>query len=95
MTINKSQGQSFEAIGINLQSLVFSHSQFYIAASRVTSKASLCILLPPNITCTYNIVYLKILQGLAYFYSLHLQVAVFAYGPFYGSLTARFPLPYL
>lgn len=65
MTINKSQGQSFEAIGIDLRSPVFSHGQFYVAASRVTSKAGLSILLPPNVSRTSNIVYPEILQNLA------------------------------
>jgi hypothetical protein len=64
MTINKSQGQSFEAVGVDLRSPVFSHGQFYVAASRVTSKAGLCMLLPPNLTKTSNIVYPEILQGL-------------------------------
>jgi ATP-dependent DNA helicase PIF1 len=39
MTINKSQAQSFEAVGVDLRSPVFSHGQFYVAASRATSKA--------------------------------------------------------
>ena len=64
MTINKSQGQSFEAVGVDLRTPVFSHGQFYVAASRVTSKAGLCILLPPNVNTTSNIVYPEILQGL-------------------------------
>ena len=65
MTINKSQGQSFKAVGVDLRSPVFSHGQFYVAASRVTLKAGLYILLPPNTTKTSNIVYSEILQGLA------------------------------
>jgi hypothetical protein len=67
MTINKSQGQSFEAVGVDLRSPVFTHGQFYVAASRVTSKAGLCVLLPPGTNYTCNIVYPEILQGLAYF----------------------------
>ena len=65
ITINKSQGQSFEAVGVDLRSPVFSHGQFYVAALRVTSQAGLCILLPPNINHTSNIVYPEILQCLA------------------------------
>ena len=36
MTINKSQGQSVEHVGINLQTSVFSHGQLYMAFSRCT-----------------------------------------------------------
>jgi hypothetical protein len=64
MTINKSQGQSFEAVGVDLRSPVFSHGQFYVAASRVTSKAGLSILLPSDASQTSNIVYPEILQNI-------------------------------
>lgn len=37
MTINKSQGQTFERIGILLREPVFTHGQLYVAASRVRS----------------------------------------------------------
>ena len=37
MTINKSQGQSVEHVGINLQTSVFFHGQLYVAFSRCTS----------------------------------------------------------
>src|SRR6201999_4515850 len=61
MTINKSQGQSFEAVGVDLRSPVFTHGQFYVAASRVTSKGDLCVLLPPNTNKTSNVVYPEVL----------------------------------
>ena len=41
MTINKSQGQSFEQVGLYLESPVFSHGQLYVGLSRTTSKAGL------------------------------------------------------
>jgi ATP-dependent DNA helicase PIF1 len=44
MTINKSQGQSFKTVGIDLRHEVFSHGQFYIAVSRTSSVANLHIL---------------------------------------------------
>ena len=37
MTINKSQGQSVKHVGLDLRSAVFTHGQFYVAISRVTS----------------------------------------------------------
>jgi hypothetical protein len=37
MTINKSQGQTFDKLGIYLQSPVFSHGQLYVALSRARS----------------------------------------------------------
>ena len=61
MTINKSQGQSLNSVGIYLSSLVFSHGQLYIAISRVTSKQRLKILIVDgdgeNTDTTSNVVY--------------------------------------
>jgi len=46
MTINKSQGQSVEHVGINLQTSVFSYGQLYVAFSRYTSPLNISVLLP-------------------------------------------------
>ncbi|XP_011313387.1 ATP-dependent DNA helicase PIF1-like [Fopius arisanus] len=45
MTINKSQGQTFERIGIDLRKDIFNHGQLYVALSRVRSWDSLKIYL--------------------------------------------------
>lgn len=44
MTINKSQGQTFNRVGLLLRTPVFSHGQLYVAASRVRNYGSLCIM---------------------------------------------------
>lgn len=45
ITINKSQGQTFDKIGIDLRRDVFNHGQLYVALSRVRSWKSLVIYL--------------------------------------------------
>lgn len=45
MTINKSQGQSLERVGLFLPRPVFTHGQLYVVVSRVTSPDGLYILI--------------------------------------------------
>jgi hypothetical protein len=56
ITINKSQGQSFKQVKVDLQTLVFFHNQFYVAVSQVLFAASLHILLLSDFDKTTNIV---------------------------------------
>ncbi|XP_058779294.1 uncharacterized protein LOC131653222 [Vicia villosa] len=68
MTINKSQGQSLDSVGLYLPSPVFSHEQLYVAISRVTTKSGLKILIhdKENVPCstTTNVVYKEVFQSL-------------------------------
>lgn len=48
MTINKSQGQSYDQVGVYLPSPVFSHGQLYVALSRARNKKNLKLLLLNN-----------------------------------------------
>nr|XP_043616290.1 ATP-dependent DNA helicase pif1-like [Erigeron canadensis] len=68
MTINKSQGQSLENVGLYLPKPVFTHGQLYVAMSRVKSRKGMKILIcdedghPTN--HTINVVYKEVLQNL-------------------------------
>ncbi|XP_043484705.1 ATP-dependent DNA helicase PIF1-like [Leptopilina heterotoma] len=64
MTINKSQGQTFDKIGVDLRKNVFNHGQVYVAFSRVKSWESSIIYLGnqrPNLLIK-NYVYTELLK---------------------------------
>jgi hypothetical protein len=65
MTINKSQGQTFDRVGVLLEQPVFSHGQLYVAFSRVRNRRAITVQLPqvegePLNRRTKNIVYKEI-----------------------------------
>ena len=67
MTINKSQGQLVEHVGINLQTSVFSHGQLYVAFSRCTSPLNISVLLPEQSQesrRTLNVVYKEVFNSI-------------------------------
>jgi hypothetical protein len=63
MTINKSQGQSVQHVGLDLRSPVFTHGQFYVGVSRVTSRNNIKVIWDPedSVAKTKNIVYAEVL----------------------------------
>jgi ATP-dependent DNA helicase PIF1 len=65
MTINKSQGQSFHTVSLDLRTPVFTHGQLYVGVSRTSSVKGLSILLPENSRSkTLNITYPEVLANI-------------------------------
>jgi ATP-dependent DNA helicase PIF1 len=68
MTINKSQGQSLDCVGLYLPKPVFSHGQLYVAISRVKTKKGLKILILDDqkkaTNITTNVVYKEVFHNI-------------------------------
>ena len=63
MSINKSQGQSVDYVGLDVRNAVFTHGQLYVAISRVTSVHNIKAIWDSNleIPVTKNIVYPEVI----------------------------------
>ena len=57
MTINKSQGQTFKAVGVDLTNESFTHGMLYVALSRVGSPNCLTLLVGETRNVIYNEVF--------------------------------------
>ena len=66
MTINKSQGQILDAVGVYLKDPVFAHGQLYVALSRASSLCKIRIIGTKRVgsksVFTPNIVYREVLK---------------------------------
>ncbi|KAJ8888509.1 hypothetical protein PR048_008000 [Dryococelus australis] len=62
ITINKSQGQTFSLVGIDIRKECFSHGQLYVGLSRVGSPEKQYILLPNNNRTEFKKLLLATLQ---------------------------------
>ncbi|CAN0919972.1 hypothetical protein LINGRAHAP2_LOCUS31765 [Linum grandiflorum] len=71
-TINKSQEQTLEHIGIYLHTHVFTHSQLYVALSRVRSVRGIRIIIEDYIAIApQSIVYNEIFEDLQCCTNIH------------------------
>jgi Helicase len=64
ITVNKSQGQSLDVVGVDLQTSAFAHGQLYVVLSRCTDVNRLTISLPEGVDTTLNVAWPEVLDGL-------------------------------
>jgi ATP-dependent exoDNAse (exonuclease V) alpha subunit len=57
MTVDKSQGQTLDRVGVFLLEECFAHGQLYVTLSRVGDPLQLIVVLPRGRTSTKSVVY--------------------------------------
>ena len=80
MTINKSQGQSVEHVGINLQISVFFHRQLYVAFSKCTLSLNISVLLSEQSQesrRTLNVVYKEVFNSIRLYVYVTIDLRLF------------------
>lgn len=65
MTINKSQGQTFERVGLNLETPIFAHGMLYVALSRCRHGRNVKIFIKGDKLKTKNIVFPELLNDVS------------------------------
>ena len=68
MSINKSQGQSVDHVGLDVRNAVFTHGQLHVAVSRVTSLHNIKMIWDPKFAqpVTKNVVYPEVIIDFLY-----------------------------
>jgi ATP-dependent exoDNAse (exonuclease V) alpha subunit len=69
LTINKSQGQQFQKIMVDIRKPAFSHGHLYVAMSRIRNNANIKFFVDETniydeeVSFTYNVVYNEIIEA--------------------------------